>query len=140
MLGEIHDSLKHRPVQHQRRVGVDDGVNAGRGPERLLGQAPGDPHHLHAVGDLTLAAAIDEWRLGREDKLRAGDFQMAKRGIDILGFDIRALDMHDIVMLGQPHDVAAVLHGPGPFSAVEVRNMRRAPDRAPDDMPPAEDR
>ena len=62
---------------------------------------------------------------------------MAERGVDILRFDVRSLDVHDIVMLAQPHDVAAVLQGPGPFSAVEVRNMRRAADRAPDNVPSA---
>ena len=62
---------------------------------------------------------------------------MAKRRVDILRFDIRALDVHDIVVLAQPHDVAAVFHGPRPFSAVKIGNVRRAADRAPDNVPSA---
>ena len=57
--------------------------------------------------------------------------------VDILRFDIRALDVHDIVVLAQPHDVAAGFKGPGPFSAVEIGDMRWAADRAPDHMAPA---
>ena len=74
--GEIDDSVRHRNVELQRRVGVDDGVGVGPRAEFLVRYPVGKTDELEVVRDLPVAAGEDERNLVAEHQLGAGDVQM----------------------------------------------------------------
>ena len=124
--GEIDDALRHRNVELARRVGVDDGVAMGAGPELVLRQAARQPDHLEAVLDLRRAAREDEGKLVGQRQLRAVDGIVAKAVVDILRLDAGAKHVQHVEMLHQPQQILEIGQRARPPAAFEIGDVRRA--------------
>ena len=124
-LCEIDDAVRHRDVQLQWRIGVDDGVDVGTRSKLLPRDPVGETDELEIVGHLAVPAREDERDLVGEHELRARHVQMPHRHRHVLRLGRATEHVDDFEALAQLHDVAEILERAGAATASGVHDIRR---------------
>lgn len=123
---EVDDALRHRNVEHARRIGVDDGVAVNVRQEVVVGKTARQTHHLETVFNLRRAAREDKGQLVGKRQLRAVDRIVAEPVLDVLGLDERAHHMQGVEALDDADEVLEIGEVAGAAAPVEIRDVGRA--------------
>lgn len=131
----FHDALQHRPVEPQRRRGVDDGEERGFLFHLLRCNAAANAGDLQSIEITLLAKRIGVKHLvGQLHHVRQ-TIEVAHGGMDIDGLDrITAGRVDHVVGLGELDQLAVVFLIAGATAAVAVGDERRACDLGEDQI------